>query len=153
MITVRKGIFETNSSSVHVLVIPKDTDISIPSRVYLEGGEYGWQHEKVFDTINYMYQACLDAGEEEVSRFILYLMDKGIDVDYHGYDQKKFINDGFIDHGYEIPLEHLFKSKRLLDRFLFGTGSYVQLGNDNSDNCPSIDDYDSSVYDLIEKGN
>ena len=88
MLTIRQGLFETNSSSVHVLVIPKDTDISIPSKVYLEGGEYGWQHEKVTDTINYMYQACLDAGEEEVSRFILYLMDKGIEVDYHGYDQK-----------------------------------------------------------------
>lgn len=153
MLTIRQGLFETNSSSVHILVIPKDTDIVIPSKIYLTGGEYGWQHEKVTDTINYMYQACLDAGNDEVSRFIIYLMDKGIDVDYHGYDQKRFINEGFIDHGYEIPLEHLFKSRRLLDRFLFGVDSYVQLGNDNSDNCPSLDDYDSDKYDLIKKGN
>ena len=153
MITIRTGLFETNSSSVHILVIPKDTDIVIPDKVYLVGGEYGWQHEKVTDTINYMYQACLDAGNDEVSRFIIYLMDKGIDVDYHGYDQKRFINDGFIDHGYEIPLEHLFKSRRLLDRFLFGVDSYVQLGNDNGDNCPSLDDYDSDKYVLIKKGN
>lgn len=70
MLTIRQGLFETNSSSVHVLVIPKDTDISIPSKVYLDGGEYGWQHEKVTDTINYMYQACLDAGDEAKSIYI-----------------------------------------------------------------------------------
>lgn len=153
MIEIRQGIFETNSSSIHCLVIPKDCELVIPKKVYLEGGEYGWEFRVEDDTINYMYQACLDAGEEEVSRFILYLMDKGIEVNYHGYDQKKFINDGYIDHGYEIPLEHLFKSKRLLDRFLFGQGSFVQLGNDNSENPPDPSDFDPKKYDVIEKGN
>lgn len=42
MIEIRSSIFETNSSSVHVLVIPKDTSINVPHKVFLEGGEYGW---------------------------------------------------------------------------------------------------------------
>ena len=35
MIEIRQGIFETNSSSVHELVIPKDCDLNIPTKVYL----------------------------------------------------------------------------------------------------------------------
>ena len=38
MITVRNGLFETNSSSVHVLVIPKDNKITIPNAVRLRNG-------------------------------------------------------------------------------------------------------------------
>lgn len=38
MITIRNGSSETNSSSVRVLVIPKDTSIAIPKKVYLYGG-------------------------------------------------------------------------------------------------------------------
>lgn len=153
MIQIRQGTFETNSSSVHELVIPKDCELHIPAKVYLTGGEYGWGPEVEKDTINYMYQACLDRGQDEVNRFVLYLMEKGIEVDYHGYDEKRFINDGYIDHGYEIPLEHLFKSRRLLDRFLFGVGSYVLISNDNRDDVPDPSDFDPTKYDVIEKGN
>ena len=152
MIEIRRSIFETNSSSVHILVIPKDADIVIPSKVYLEGGEYGWKNEIVSDTINYVYQACLDRGDAEVEKFVLYLMDKGIDVDYHGYDQKKFINDGWIDHTGELPLKQLFGSKKMLDRFLFG-GGFVQTGTDNSKNPPSEANYNHKIYDTIKKGN
>lgn len=153
MIQIRQGTFETNSSSVHELVIPKDCELCIPAKVYLTGGEYGWGPEVENDTINYMYQACLDRGQDEVNKFVLYLMEKGIEVDYHGYEEKRFINDGFIDHSYEIPLEHLFKSRRLLDRFLFGVGSYVLISNDNRDDVPDPSDFDLTKYDVIEKGN
>ena len=138
MIQIRQGTFETNSSSVHELVIPKDCELCIPAKVYLTGGEYGWGPETTDDTINYMYQACLDRGPEEVNKFVLYLMEKGIEIDYHGY---------------EIPLEHLFKSRRLLDRFLFGVGSYVLISNDNRDDVPDPSDFDLTKYDVIEKGN
>lgn len=52
MIEIRSSIFETNSSSVHVLVIPKDTSISVPHKVFLEGGEYGWSFGTECDTLN-----------------------------------------------------------------------------------------------------
>ena len=70
MIQIRQGTFETNSSSVHELVIPKDCELHIPAKVYLTGGEYGWGPETTDDTINYIYQACLDRGQDEVNKFI-----------------------------------------------------------------------------------
>lgn len=37
MFNIRNGSWETNSSSVHVLVIPKDTNVTIPKKVFLSG--------------------------------------------------------------------------------------------------------------------
>ena len=79
MIEIRQSIFETNSSSVHVLVIPKDTPINIPKKVFLDGGEYGWEFGCVTDTINYLYQVCIGAGKEELDKFFDYLKHKGVE--------------------------------------------------------------------------
>lgn len=166
MIEIRQSTFETNSSSVHVLVIPKDTPINIPKKVFLEGGEYGWQFECETNTINYLYQACVDAGKEELDKFFDYLKSKGVeeiyspelkwikaDWQWNGNDYYYAENNpGYVDHGGEIPLDDLFANEDLLDRFLFGN-SFVQTGNDNSEGCPDAEDYDPNIYDTIEKGN
>ena len=138
MINIRYSIYETNSSSVHALVIPKDTKIYIPKTVNLYGGDYGWREEIESDTLNYFYQACLDQGKEEVEKFFAYLRRKGVEeINAKGmlWDEegRDIANDGYVDHAYEIPLDELFKNEQLLDRFLFGSDSYVHTGNDNSD--------------------
>ena len=170
MIEIRRGQFETNSSSVHVLVIPRDTEITIPKKVFLEGGEYGWESGSVTNTLNYMYQACVDQGKEELNKFFEYLKRKGVEeihspeinwvTEEYGSSSYTFARGkdgydiGYIDHSDEIPLDIMFANENLLDRFLFGNGSFVHTGNDNnSDTCPKIEDYDSEEFDLIEKGN
>ena len=164
MIQIRKSCFETNSSSVHVLVIPKDTKIDIPRKVFLSGGEYGWSSDTEYDTLNYFYQACLDSGREELEKFFDYLKRKGVEEIHapeinwvkSAWNGKEYEyaenNDGYIDHGNEIPLDELFANENLLDRFLFGD-SFIETGNDNSDYCPNKDKYDPDVYDTIRKGN
>lgn len=164
MIQIRSSVFETNSSSVHVLVIPKDTSITIPKKVFLSGGDYGWSFETVTDTLDYMYQACVDQGREQLDRFFEYLKRKGVEEihapelnwvksDWNGEDYYYAENNnGYVDHSSEVPLDDLFTNENLLDRFLFGN-SFVQTGNDNSDGCPDEDDYDHDIYDTIEKGN
>ncbi len=164
MIEIRDGFFETNSSSVHVLVIPKDTKIDIPHKVFLSGGEYGWSSDTEYDTLNYFYQACVDNGREELEKFFEYLKRKGVEEihapeinwvksEWNGREYEYAENNsGYIDHGNEIPLDDLFANENLLDRFLFGD-SFVETGNDNSDYCPDEDEYDSNVYDTIRKGN
>lgn len=162
MISIRNRQFETNSSSVHVLVIPKDTNIRIPKVVSLTGGEYGWENEEYWDTLNYFYQACVDAGRESVAQFFAYLKGKGVEEihapelhwvksKYGDYDYADN-NCGGIDHSSEIPLQYMFANERLLDAFLFGD-SFVVTGNDNSDECPSEDDYDEDQYYTILKYN
>lgn len=159
MIAIRNNFFETNSSSVHVLVIPKDTNIHIPTKIYLHRGKYGWETDDVIDTIDYFYQACVDRGQEEVMKFIEYLKRKGVEeihykeLDY-SHEENTWQTSGWIDHSNEIPLDEFFNNESLLDRFLFGEGSFVRTGNDNGrDECPDENDFDSSIYDTIEKGN
>lgn len=149
MIEIRKGIFETNSSSVHALVIPKDQQIVIPNIIHLKGGQFGWEYEKEYDTINYLYEACRYRGEDEVAKLIAFLEKHNIEVivnERHGYT--------YVDHGDEIPFDDLFNNEQLLERFLFGTDSYVQLGNDNNrDKNPKYNEFDSNLYDVLIKGN
>lgn len=164
MIEIRNNMFETNSSSVHVLVIPKDTNIDIPHKVFLSGGEYGWSSDTDYDTLNYFYQACLDNGREELEKFFNYLKRKGVEEihapeinwvksEWNGREYEYAENNsGYIDHGNEIPLDKLFANESLLDRFLFGD-SFIKTGNDNSDDCPDENDFDHDIYDTIEKGN
>ena len=147
MIQIRQGLFETNSSSVHVLVIPKDTEIIIPQIVYLRGGEYGWSSDEEYDTMSYFYEACLARGQEEVNKLVSYLKRKGVEEVHCAR------SNGYIDHSNEVPLDTLFRNENLLDRFLFGRGSFVETGNDNSDSYPSCTSYDQDKYDTIKKGN
>lgn len=149
MLNIRKNLFETNSSSVHALVIPKNQTIHVPKTVYLRYEEYGWEFSTYGDTINYLYTACVDAGQEFVNKLIKYLKRKGVKQieEMGGQD----VNFG-IDHSYEVPLDELFENKSLLDRFLFGTESYIQTGNDNDEECPDESDYDESI-DVLMKYN
>ena len=165
MIQIRLSQFETNSSSVHSLVIPKDTKIDIPHSVYLFEGEYGWTEHKDYDTLSYFYTACVERGKEEVEKFFSYLKRKGVEEinsrelrwKKDSYEGKEYEYaegfDGYIDHGGELPLDEFFANENLLDRFLFSEDSFVETGNDNSDYCPDADSYDHDIYDTIEKGN
>lgn len=165
MITIRNGLFETNSSSVHVLVIPKDMSITIPKKVYLYGGEYGWSDSTEYNTLDYFYQACIDRGRDELDKFFNYLKRKGVEEihspeinwvksEWNGREYEYAANNnGYIDHSEDIPLNEFFVNENLLDRFLFSNDAFVKTGNDNSEYCPSEDDYDDTIYDIITKGN
>jgi hypothetical protein len=123
MLAIRTGFFETNSSSVHVLVIPKDTKIDIPHKVFLSGGEYGWESDTEYDTLNYFYQACLDYGKEEVDKFFNYLKRKGVEEihapelnwvksEWNGREYEYAENNnGYIDHVNEVPLATFFANE------------------------------------------
>ena len=166
MIQMRRGLYETNSSSVHVFVIPKEQSVHIPKSVHLRGGEYGWSKDTVCDTLNYFYQACLDMGKEEVDKLFNYLKRKGVeeidapeiqwkkskwnDEDYYYAEN----NNGYVDHCGEVPFNDLFANEDLLDRFLFGEDSFVVTGNDNDfDERPDEEDYNSDENDIIVKDN
>lgn len=164
MFNIRNGSWETNSSSVHVLVIPKETTITIPKKVILYGGDFGWG-EGTASPLDYVYQVCVDEGREQLDRFFEYLKRKGVEEihspELHWVEEEwcgeKHVyaenNPGYVDHSYEVPLDDMFFNEDLLDRFLFGEGSFVKTGNDNGDNCPKAEDYDPNIYDTIEKGN
>ena len=59
MIQIRRGIFETNSSSSHTLVIDKGAIANVSRKIYFKVGDYGWEFNIVEDTQNYLWSLIL----------------------------------------------------------------------------------------------
>ena len=151
---IRKGVFETNSSSVHSICITKNNkDLlkNAPKELYFNHGDYGWDKNTYHDMqnkANYLYQAicdiCLYSVRDKYSylnKISKILMKYDImpifsdkDVDEDGFDI------GYVDHPYELIdwVESLCRSERKLLRYLFSEESFVITGNDNSDHDVSI---------------
>jgi len=140
MIQVRKGVFETNSSSTHSIAIPRDCGPS--NYISFNDGEFGWGFSQV-NAADYFYTAIHDTSEtmaeleEKLSRLKDILNE--YDIGYHFGDTNCEENngwlshDGYIDHGYELRdfVDELLNNGDKLVRFL--SGGLVFTGNDNSE--------------------
>ena len=141
MIQVRKGVFETNSSSTHSIAIPRSCSSTI-NWIYFQIGEFGWGWESV-DPADYFYTAIHETSEtmaelkEKLERLKDILIDYDIEYDFEYVDCKEnngwLSHDGYIDHGNELKdfVDELLNDGDKLVRFL--SGGLVFTGNDNSD--------------------
>lgn len=160
-LTIRRGVWETNSSSVHAISITKkniEKDLN-PLAVHFNHGEYGWEHNvysSVDSKASYLYQALFEvysAGaffgkydnndnkknlklREEAINWIYDTLGKygvGAVFDTDDYDASGWSN-GYIDHGCELIdfVEAIIGNEKRLLRYLFGDGVIV-TSNDNSD--------------------
>lgn len=140
---IRKGTFETNSSSTHAICITK-TDVNkadFPSHVTFTHGEFGWEVEEYSDLwskASYLYQAICscyreDEREEVINKVAEMLGDYSISCDFEP-DKNTMWGDGYIDHGGETKdfVEAVINDSDKLFRYLFGD-SVVITGNDNGD--------------------
>lgn len=153
----RQGLFETNSSSVHAIVITTNNNIEIPKDLppILELGEadFGWEvckYDDLCSKLQYLYNAC-ESCEIYKPRLDAFLSEVGIEmVDY---------TPGYIDHGYDTAdfLEFVFSDINNFKRYLFSPDSFIQTGNDNGcmDEVDEVDETYSSDpgYDVFFKGN
>lgn len=155
-IKIRKGVFETNSSSVHSITIyDKDEELNIPKAINLKSGIFGWEVKRdytVEERISYFLEMCIDYdkvnkyynksyNEDEglVNRFIKFLQSLEIEFDAEEFYEKfnKEINEDFyyygIDHNNDwgdLAFKFL-ENETDLKKFLFGTKSLLITGNDN----------------------
>ena len=147
MIQIRHNVFETNSSSTHSIAIPKDCEAV--NHVIFSTGEFCWGWNKV-DAADYLYTAIYDMAETELEaqekiEKIKNILEKH-NITYHfgkveshiwhdEYDNKDYfcLDNGYIDHGYELKefVDELFNDEDKLVRFI--SGGLVFTGNDNSD--------------------
>lgn len=178
---MRQGIFESNSSSTHVLCIPKDRKIPaiLPKELKVDFDEYGWTCDCRTDTFEYLCTAIYDIGDVDVvdeametlsnilAKYGINLIKKDVktntttwrDAPYRYYDI-----DGYVDHAGELQdfIKDLFNDEEKLMTFLFGD-SMIYTGNDNSGtpNCyVEVGDWDYELrsdiakkYDIYVKGN
>lgn len=180
---IRKGVFETNSSSTHSIAIAKDKVNNLAGRfISFHIGEYGWS-EGEYSFPDYMYTALLDNDDMESLDKLKSILDKwGVKYKfekpiwrfstYNGKDYR-YLDYGYIDHCCEaLPImREILNDEDLLARALFGD-STVYTGNDNGSDyfnmCYCADkkiwddetnsyipnpNNDSEHYDFFFKGN
>ena len=141
---IRKGCFETNSSSTHAICITKnDVDkTKLPNHIDFVHGEFGWE-DATYTTLrskaSYLYQAICslydcqkDEKEKVINKLTGMLESYGISCNYEP-DKDKDWGDGYIDHGYLTInfVEAVLNDSDKLFRYLFGD-SIIITGNDNS---------------------
>lgn len=157
MRTKRNSVFETNSSSVHAIVIITNNNIEIPKDLppilEMETVSFGWEIYRYNDfpsKLQYLYNAC-ESHETYKPVLDAFLSEVGIEmVDY---------DPGYIDHGYNTAdfLEFIFSDINNFKRYLFSPDSFIQTGNDNGcwEEVSKVEEQYSGDprYDVFFKGN
>ena len=172
MLTIRESVFETNSSSVHALIISENEPAFTGKRTLrVSVGEYGWGPD-VLDTpeerANYFYTAMccqnyyrdndpFNRLGELLAPYGVTLV-RGVEPVFRKYDNGRYyLDNGYIDHAEdtEALVQLMCDNPNLLYRFIFSEASCVVVTNDNYDKCDEhIKSHrPSSPHIYMEKGN
>ena len=154
---IRKGIFETNSSSSHSISIGKGiNDTSLDGKPVIEatGGEFGWgisHHRNARTKLDYLvtalFKGCKKVSDIRTSHdFDLYVKLSKVISDHLGATLKvipleqvedwqtgKLIDSfGFIDHQSDGTAHEILRSsENRIKNYLFSTNSVLMISNDN----------------------
>lgn len=151
---IRNKIFETNSSSIHSIVIGNNGEnvySNLPEKVRFTGGAFGWEHEvytDIEDKASYLFTSLLytDTPYEYMENIKRFLSKWGVEAEFDEiiekhwsdggvyYETKDGYND-YVDHGYENRdlVKQLCEDETFLMNYLFSDASYVETSNDNDD--------------------
>lgn len=155
---IRRNLFETNSSSVHSIVITKEPLSNIPESLCITRKEFGWENRtyvNIENRVSYLYTGilgCFKNEEQEsyVNRLIEFLEKFGIEVEIDHDNDSDWYG---IDHVYELIdfIKDIFNDEDYLFNYLFSPTSYIMTGNDNEDPNPYDDEVpDNTIYHYIK---
>lgn len=166
---IRHKIFETNSSSTHVITIPKNIDKNNTgknSSIHFNIGEFGWEYSK-YDLKDYIWTAicCLRSNEiDDYKKMIIDIISPYFneitfeepDFEFWEDEDKNkhyYLNSGYIDHSSELEdfVGDIFENKDLFVNAILS--GYVRTGNDNDDGYYLDDLDDNPDYYHYYKGN
>ena len=144
MVKIRTGMFETNSSSTHTIIVT-ESKTEPGAIVDFRIGEFGWEIAKL-DTVDekasYLYtMACELLGRDVYQDLYEVLCKYGVKcscsrppVFVHGsYGNYEYLDNGWVDHASEGRdfVDLMLKHEKTLIKYLFNDESYVVTGNDN----------------------
>ena len=141
---VRRGMFETNSSSTHTIIIT-DENCEPGALVDFRIGEFGWSRNvlcTIDEKASYLYTIACECYNRDVYQDLYEILVKyGVDCEcsrpavFKRNGDYEYLNNGYVDHGYEGRdfVDAIFHSERRLIRYLFSAESFVVTGNDNVD--------------------
>lgn len=158
-VQIRRGVFETNSSSIHSICIAQDaTKNEYLETLRIQKGEFGWEfdtHDTPESRASYLYTAMdyyfhTDAERERFRRYITGALGTvGVKVIFE--EDPGF---SYIDHGSETKefFERVLNDPEQLLNFIFNPQSVIYTGNDNSDeDIPDPENPEN--YEIFTKGN
>lgn len=139
---IRTGVFETNSSSAHSITLASATqqfilDTIYPDqfgRVYVNGGEFGWEWRKYNDAqtkLDYAYQGNVDV---EMLERVVKEQTGATEVVF----SKKGYESGYIDHQSSGTVNEVCIDDARTRDFIFNKNSWLFTGNDNSQADPTF---------------
>ena len=129
---IRRGVFETNSSSCHTLTIADtgtlDFNINTNDILHITGQDFGWQREVFSDPVSKI--SYLAVGFTSLGRNDLFELLKEVILENTLFSDVTFDGDGYIDHQ-SIDLVLQADTKEKMKAFVFNPKSYVRTDNDN----------------------
>lgn len=135
-IQTRQSCFETNSSSIHSLCIPRNVPYKVPKYVNFYLGRYSWGPDVETDPGNYLYTyLALTEDTKRIEQLENILYKHGAEeVSFQPYKTKDICDDFYIDHAAESEdwVNSLFADEEKLLRHLFTPGAVIYITNDNS---------------------
>lgn len=140
---IRRGVFETNSSSTHSIAIGSDTDLlgfspnTTDNGIEIHTDDFGWSYEiygSVESRLSYILIYIRDWSGDKHEEFTQVLTN--VVSDHTGAAYIKLIEDkekGYIDHQSveDQNYHYLFEDPSVLKTFLFSKDGYVETDNDN----------------------
>lgn len=142
MLKIRKGMFETNSSSTHTIIVT-DQNCEPGAIVDFRIGEFGWKFERL-DTVDekasYLYTAACIYYKRDVYQDLYEILSKygvkcSCTLPARFSNEDDWLDNGYIDHGYcgDLPefVRCMMTHNKALIRYLFSPESFVVTGNDN----------------------
>lgn len=149
MIQIRTGVFETNSSSTHAIIIAEKGALIDPV-LHFSIGEYGWENSVLHtpsEKASYLYTAacdiyCRDMGQELFKLLTPYGVQCILDepAEFQFYERTDgatacYLDNGHLDHCGEAQefVDAVLSDGDLLIQFLFSPQSFVVTTNDNLD--------------------
>lgn len=153
MIQVRKGVFETNSSSVHAICISNKpvVGVAVSKTVSIYPEEFGWENSVYHDFDSKLSYLSAAINEDTVlrDRFEKLLNELGITQVGYILNNDGWFPWGYIDHNHDTVyfVDFVLFDKQHLYQFLFSSDSYVRTGNDNDNHTPEEPaDYDGVCF-------
>ena len=142
MIQIRKGMFETNSSSTHAIILT-NKKVEPGLAVDFAIGEFGWEFKKYATTeekASYLYtMACECEGHDVYQHFYKILTKYGVKCTCSkpAVFGEWGLEHGYVDHAWDDDaktfVQRMLTHEKALIKFLFSDESFVVTGNDNCD--------------------
>lgn len=152
MKTVRKGTFETNSSSSHSIVFEKgcgdsslfnhfDEDVCKKGSIVINPDEFGWElvdYTDIISKLSYLYTYIMNYSVDNKEKFNQRINDivfqqSGVKVIYEKL-QSDWYEDGYIDHeSVSVAGSIFYGTDDDIRNFIFSKKVLLHIDNDNRD--------------------